>query len=267
MTPPAPKPPRDVLDRLVRESLLNTDNLRAFLSRAVPALADQFLCERARLMDREFPVDDWRRREADLPFEIPYRCGNEERLALVCLLLEHQSDPDPLMPLRLLYFAVTYWDRQWRAWRATEPPRPELKLNPVLPLVFYTGTTGWTQARTLAGLLGEPAALHAFAPSWQPLFWNLADQPPEQLLESGDGWLQVLAVIRAQFAAAPEFEAIYSEVQRRLQGLSIQDRVRWYDLQRILIRWGQHRRPQGRASNFAGRNAECPGTPGSSGGG
>jgi hypothetical protein len=49
-------------------------------------------------------------------------------------------------------------------------------LNPVLPLVFYTGTTAWTQARTLAELLGEPAALHAFAPSWQPIFWNLADQ-------------------------------------------------------------------------------------------
>ena len=108
-------------------------------------------------------------------------------------------------------------------------------MNPVLPLVFYTGTTEWTQARTLAELLGEPTALHPFAPSWQPIFWNLADQPPEQLLESGDGWLQALAVIRAQFAAAPEFEAIYSEVQRRLQGLSVQDRVRWYDLQRIVI--------------------------------
>ena len=56
--------------------------------------------------------------------------------------------------------------------------------------------------------------------------------------------MQALAVIRAQFAAAPEFEAIYSEVQRRLQGLSVQDRVRWYDLQRILITWGQHRRPK-----------------------
>jgi hypothetical protein len=85
---------------------------------------------------------------------------------------------------------------------------------------------------------------HAFAPSWQPLFWNLTDQPPEKLLESGEAWLQTLAVIRSQFAAAPEFEAIYSEVQRRLQELSGQDRVRWYDLQRILITWAQHRRPQ-----------------------
>ena len=60
----------------------------------------------------------------------------------------------------------------------------------MLPLVLYTGTTPWGSNRTLADLLGEPAAFHAFAPSWQPLFWNLADQTAEGLLASGEEWLQ-----------------------------------------------------------------------------
>src|SRR5712691_8157260 len=103
-------PPRDLPDRVIRESLNHPANLRAFLGQAVPDLAGGFDCDRARLLDRDFPLDDWRRREADLPFEIPYRAGAAELWALVILLIEHQSDTDPLLPLRLLYFAVTYWN-------------------------------------------------------------------------------------------------------------------------------------------------------------
>src|SRR5436305_6960137 len=103
--------PRDLADRVIRESLHHPANLRAFLQQAVPDLAAGFDCDRARLLDREFPLDDWRRREADLPFEIPYRMGSETIWTLVCVLIEHQSDTDPLMPLRLLYFAVVYWDK------------------------------------------------------------------------------------------------------------------------------------------------------------
>src|SRR2546421_642360 len=111
--------PRDLADRVIRESLHHPANLRAFLRQAVPALADGFDCERSRLLDREFPLDDWRRREADLPFEIPYHIGHEDLWALVYVLLEHQSAEDPAMPLRLLYFVVLYWERRGRRRRTS----------------------------------------------------------------------------------------------------------------------------------------------------
>src|SRR5947209_16106842 len=211
----------------MRQSLQHPEHLRTFLLQAVPDLAGGFDCDRARLLDREFPLDDWRHREADLPFEIPYRVGAKELWALVVVLIEHQSDTDPLLPLRLLYFAVTYWDRQWRQWEQQPRPRPPLRLNPVLPLVLYTGTTPWGSNRTLADLLGEPAAFHAFAPAWQPLFWNLADQTPEALLRSGAGWLQLMAVMRAERADAEAFLAVFAEAVRRLAALQGQDEVRW----------------------------------------
>ncbi len=61
--------PRDLPDRVIRQALRHPANLRAFLQQAVPALAGGFDCERGRLLDREFPLDDWRRREADLPWK------------------------------------------------------------------------------------------------------------------------------------------------------------------------------------------------------
>ena len=108
--------PRNFADRIYRESLKNPDNLRDLVSTVLPELARGLVFERAELLDREFPLDDWRRRESDLLFRIPYRDGDTVLEALICLLLEHQSQPDARMPLRLLLYAVLYWEREWKNW-------------------------------------------------------------------------------------------------------------------------------------------------------
>jgi hypothetical protein len=91
--------------------------------------------------------------------------------------------------------------------------------------------------------LGEPPQFHGFAPTWQPLFWNLAERTPEGLLASGKEWLQVLAVLRAQEGTGEVFEAVFKEALSRLQTLHGSDRVRWYDLLRIVLTWALYRRP------------------------
>jgi hypothetical protein len=240
---PTSAPPRDLPDRVLRQALRHPANLRAFLRQAVPALADGFDCDRLRLLDREFPIDDWRRREADLPFEVPFRLGDEEQWALVYVLVEHQSAEDPAMPLRLLYFLVLYWERQWRAWEQRPAPKPPLRLSPVLPLVLYTGAGPWENNRTLHDLLGEPAEFHGFVPQWGPLFWELAGHSAQGLLDSGDAWQQALAVLRAQGDEAAAFERVYVAAMRRLEALAGQDHVRWYDLMRIILSWALWRRP------------------------
>jgi hypothetical protein len=255
MRPPS-EPPRDLADRMMRQALQHPANLRAFLRQVVPALADGFDCDRLRLLDREFPMDDWRHREADLPLEVPYRLGAGERWALVYVLIEYQSAEDPAMPLRLLYFVVLYWERQWREWASRPRSDTPLLLSPVLPLVLYTGPGAWENNRTLHDLLGEPAEFHGFVPQWGPLFWELGRQSPDDLLESGDEWQQVLAVLRSQEAGAAAFQQVYVEAMRRLEALAGQDHVRWYDLMRILLSWRiARRRPEERPALEAAERA------------
>jgi hypothetical protein len=243
MMPTPDNPPRDLEDRVIRQSLRQPANLRAFLQRAVPDLAAGFDCEHARLLDRELFLGNWRRVEADLPFEIPYRTGAGEQLALVYVLIEHQSDTDPLMPLRTLFVAVGYWHSQWQEWMRQDRPRPPLRLRPVLPIVLYTGATRWGSNRTLADLLGEPEAFHAFAPVWRPLFWNLADQTPEALLQSGEGWLQMLAVIQTERRDPAEFLAVVTEASQGMSGVEGSDVVRWWELVQIVLAYALGRRP------------------------
>jgi hypothetical protein len=241
---PNADPPRDLTDRMIRQALSHPANLRSFLQQAVPGLADGFDCERLHLLDREFPMDDWRTREADLPFEIPYRLGPTEVRSLVYVLIEHQSAEDPVMPLRMLHFVVHYWERQWRTWHTRPAPSPPLQLSPVLPLVLYTGVGPWQNNRTLHDMLGEPAEFHGFVPDWGPLFWELSEQNAEQLLESGDGWQQMLAVMRAQGEEAPAFERLYDAAMHRLAALANDDKVRWSDLMRMVLSLATFRRPR-----------------------
>jgi len=196
--PPSSEAPRDLADRVIRQALQHPANLRAFLHQAVPALAGGFDCERGRLLEREFPLDDWRRREADLPFEVPYRLGDDELWALVYVLIEHQRGEDPVMPLRLLYFVVLYWERQWRAWKQAAAPKPPLRLSRVLPLVLHTGPGPWQENRTLhdrAGRHGLPphGHQHQHRPAHPALPWRCGTDGPPSPGEQGDDAAPALA--------------------------------------------------------------------------
>jgi len=140
---PTDEPLRDFADRFFRDALRRPENLRDFLMDAVPKLAAGFDFERVKEVDPDFLLPDWRRREADLLFEIPYRSGTEECVALVCVLIEHQTKADPRMPLRTLLEIALYWDRQWRTWDKETPQEKPFRLNPVLPIVLHTGAHAW----------------------------------------------------------------------------------------------------------------------------
>lgn len=164
------EPVRDFPDRAFRMLLENPDNLRELIGDLVPDVAARLDFPRRELVGREFLLEDWRGRESDLLFRIPYRASDADRSLLVCLLLEHQSVADPRMPLRLLLYAVLYWEREWKAWENRHEYGVPLRLTPVLPIVFHTGSQPWTANRELVDLFDAPDELHRFAPRWPTLF-------------------------------------------------------------------------------------------------
>jgi hypothetical protein len=155
---------------------------------------------RVRHVPTKFLLPDVRGREADLLFEIPYRIGDEEKLALVCVMVEHQTGPDPRIPLRTLLYIVLYWEKRWHEWENLASPKPEFGLPPVLPIVFHAGTQPWGIARTIAEMLGEPTAFHDFAPVWEPLFWELSKHSADELLAADEAFIQALAIVRVEDA-------------------------------------------------------------------
>jgi hypothetical protein len=93
-------------------------------------------------------------------------------------------------------------------------------------------------------MFGEPRAFHVFAPSWQPLFWNLAEQSASTLLASENNWLQMMAVLRVEHADANTFREVFTEALQQVKKIKGDEHVRWYDLMRIMLSWVYWRRTE-----------------------
>jgi hypothetical protein len=225
---------------MIRRSLRQAANLRDFLQNAVPNLVDGFDFSRAVFSDREFYFEGWRRREADLPFEIPYR--NEQGLwsALVYVLLEHQSQMDQLMPLRLFLLVAGCWARQLVEWEAS-PRQDPFELRPVLPIVLYTGPGAWNSSRTLADLMPAFPQFHRYLPDWKPVFWSLGEHGTQELLAGGP-WLQLMAVMRAEDEAGADRLDVFRQASLRVAPLKETEEVRWAELLRMLLSYTTWRR-------------------------
>jgi hypothetical protein len=237
-------------DHATRELLGNPDNLRDLVADVAPDFVEHFDFSRMKSVEREFRLEDWRGREADRLFELPYLEAGMEVAVLVCILVEHLSTPDAMMPFRLLQYAVLYWDRHWKRWRGEPAPRDPLRLNAVLPIVLYTGSRPWTTNHELSDLIAGPESLRALAPHWPPLVWDIAQRTPQEFLEQTGAWLRSLAVVRAEREDTETFANVLREVIDSLEELTETDRVRWHDLMRFVISWALRRRPRDEAAGL-----------------
>jgi hypothetical protein len=52
---------------------------------------------------------------------------------------------------------------------------------------------------------------------WQPLFWNLAEQSPQELVASDNPWLQLMAVLRVEDADAATFRDIFTQAVHQVK--------------------------------------------------
>jgi hypothetical protein len=100
--------PHNLPDRMMRDALVQPDNLRALVREVAPGIADLLDYSRAEVVGKPYFLDHWRSRKRDVLVRLPYRDAAGQREILVCILVEYQSDTDPAMPLRMLVYAVFF---------------------------------------------------------------------------------------------------------------------------------------------------------------
>ena len=231
-------------DRAYRRLLEDRRNLAEAVRRAHPQLARRLDFTQAEPVGKEFILEDWRRRECDLLFRVPFLVEAENRWVLILLLVEQQSVPDPAMPLRMLLYTVLYWETEWRAWEERKGSKPALTLTPVFPVVFSTGSGRWESQRTLADLVPAPPELADLQPTFQPLFWELARETVQDLLADPSAWSQTMAIVRAGRGTLEELRGIFETGANRLLDLPDEQRVRRHDLLWFVVSWMRQYRPR-----------------------
>jgi predicted transposase YdaD len=111
--------------------------------------------------------------------DILYRVELAGQLALLHVILEHQSSVERFMPLRTLGYSVRKWERC-----LAEDPRLEF-LPPIIPIVLHHSETGWTAATSFHELFdwsALPVELKSFLPGFRFLLDDLSHRTDAELL-------------------------------------------------------------------------------------
>jgi len=193
--------PHDALFKTVfSDPAMAAAELRAVLP---PAIAARMEFDTLRLESGALVARELGDRHADLLFSV--RLAG--RVALVFVLLEHQSEPDALSPLRLMRYMVLVWER----WLAAHPKAT--RLPPIIPVVVSHAEGGWRAPRSMDELYDLSEADLATFGRWLPRFDlvldDLAAQDEAALrARTMDVYARLALLLLRDTRAAPDEDAL-----------------------------------------------------------
>lgn len=144
------------------------DLVRHYLPPEVVALLD--LATLAATKD-SFVAQDLRASYSDLLFTVRLKTG---RPALVYLLFEHKSHPEPEVAFQLLRYTVRAWEQHRKHTLAGLLP-------PIIPLVLYHGRTRWQVPTSFRTLVQCPPELEPFVPDFRYLLCDLSAYSDDEI--------------------------------------------------------------------------------------
>jgi hypothetical protein len=227
--------------------LQHPGNARDLLALAGTSLLDRIDFARMTVDPTSYIASDYRHLASDLVLRAPFRSPTGRRAwrtILLYILIEHQSEPDPLMLLRVLDYLVQIWKGQVRSRTRRQRSPASFRLQPILPVVFYTGTQRWDELGRLADLLEMGALFREVTPDYRPLFVSLPALPAAALESSGGylGW--ILELVQRREARPQEFRDLLHRVVDHLETMPAAERLRWLELLSYLEAMVYHDREQ-----------------------
>jgi hypothetical protein len=208
-------------------------NVRELLAVAGVAVLDLIDFEHMTRAGTTFVQRDYRHVEADVVLRAPLHRpgkGRGRRRITIYILIEHQSEPDPVMALRVLEYVVQIYRAQAREWDQRHRSFAGLRLQPVLPVVLYTGAGRWDALGRLADLVEMGERFAAVIPAHDPLFVNLGGLPPARLESPGGFFGWVLRLVQQRHARPAEFQGLLRRAVAHLEGMPAAERLRWLEL-------------------------------------
>ena len=141
------------------------------------------------LVDGTFLDEELRESQSDLLYRVEHvETGQPMSLYL---LFEHQSSPDRWMRFRLLKYCCRIWEADFR-----DAPEPS-ELRPILPVVFYQGSRGWSHSTEFADLFPEAARSWPWVPKFAHELLDQTTLEPEAVTGGVKGRITQLLMMVA----------------------------------------------------------------------
>ena len=145
----------------------------AWLEARLPsALASRIDWSTLSFRNETFVDEEMRYGSVDALFDVQY--NGAERLSLY-VLVEHQTDVQRLMALRMLRYCLRIWERE----AANRPP--EDNLTPIVPVVFHQGRRRWSAETSFEALLPEAVRRWATTPRFTHVLMDQVGIAPTEV--------------------------------------------------------------------------------------
>jgi len=227
-------------------------NVRDLLGIARADVLDFIDFDNLQSVKTTFVQRDYRHVETDVVLIAPLRDKRgrrSRRKVLIYILLEHQSEPDRLMPLRMLDYVIQIFKYQQRDWLKTHASLDGIRFAPVLPVVFYTGTRKWPSLGSLVDMVERGELVERFTPAMESLYLNLPAIAPERLEAEGGFFGWVLRLVQQRKAKPNPFRDLLRRVVVALEAMPTDERLRWLELLSYVYAFVYHvRNPSERPS-------------------
>jgi hypothetical protein len=173
---------------------------------------------------------DYRHGVSDLIFRIPYRTSvrEKEQWITIYLLIEHQSEAERIIPFRVLEYVVHIYRQQLRDFQREGTGK--FYFDPVIPLVFYTGTPRWTELESMLDLVRAGAEHASVVPQFKPFFLSLPALEPAALKSRGGTFGYLLRVMRERHSRPEVYLAAVSEIAEHLLRMPKKEHQRFREL-------------------------------------
>jgi len=191
-------------DAMFRVTMSDPARAQAFLrDHLPPEFAEKMSDRPPRIVDGSFVDDDLRGTRSDLLLEVEMKSGNP---ALVYVLVEHKSTPDPGLPLQLDGYMIRIWERWARGEAKRLRSRP-----PIIPVVVYSGSARWTVPGNLAETVAGDDPDLVFLPGQGYVLLRIAEMSVEELSRHPTLRAVLLAMTRRALAHRREVAPAVAE--------------------------------------------------------
>jgi hypothetical protein len=217
----------------LKQVLTSPGNVRELLSLGKAAMLPRIDFAGMQVDPTTYVTAEYRHVSSDLVLSVPLRSvagGRTRKRLTLTKLIELQSEPDRLMPLRLLEYLVQIWKRHVKQYGETHKSLASVKLNPVLPVVLHTGSYAWEKMGSLLELMDDSEDFREVTPVFEPLFISLPDRSEADLEQQGGYFGQVLALLKARKARRGLFAQRLGRTVSSLEELKGEERLRRLEL-------------------------------------
>ncbi len=153
-------------DKFFKETMTRRENAISFFREYLPAdIATLTDWRTLKIVKETFITPELQERFSDIVYAIRIR----RKAAFIYLLLEHQSSPECLMPLRFYHYMGGVWELYLKQ------NSDESKLPGIIPILFYHGKKKWNISTQFQDMIDESGLISEYVPKFQYILKDLSE--------------------------------------------------------------------------------------------